>query len=221
MGVYLYSRLPSTYQEVEYIQTTWTQFIDTWLYADSNIQVETKIEKTVSSQNIPVFWSVQWDWAKADPYYCFIPYSDKWYWGINNSEWNWGTYTDAIGTKYTIVFNNSSGGVVVNNTDIGSCSGAKLYSSSYTLGISCRRASSPDPRLFWQFKYFYFKMYNKTTWAYERDFVPCYRISDGIIWMYDLVNDVFYTNDGTWTFTKWSDVNNSYEHELKNAYIGG
>ena len=196
-----------TYQEVEYIQTTWTQFIDTWLYADSTIQVETKIEKTVSTQNIPVFWSVQWSYLQADPYYCFIPYNNVWYWGINNSDWHgWSYSSDAIWTQYTVLFNNLSGRVIVNNTDIGSCSWTKLYSSSYSLWISVRRAAN-ESRLFWQFKYFYFKMYNKSTNQYERDFVPCYRKSDGVIGMYDLANDQFYTNSWTWTFTKWPDVN--------------
>jgi hypothetical protein len=43
--------------------------------------------------------------------------------------------------------------------------------------------------------------------AQVRDLVPCYRKSDSVIWMYDTVNDVFYTNDWSWTFTKWPDVN--------------
>lgn len=34
----------------------------------------------------------------------------------------------------------------------------------------------------------------------------CYRKSDGVIGMYDVENDVFYTNDGTGTFTKGQDV---------------
>jgi hypothetical protein len=38
------------------------------------------------------------------------------------------------------------------------------------------------------------------------DFVPCYRIADSVIGMYDVVNDVFYTNNGSGTFSKGSDV---------------
>lgn len=34
----------------------------------------------------------------------------------------------------------------------------------------------------------------------------CYRKSDGEIGLYDIDNDVFYTNDGTGTFTKGSDI---------------
>lgn len=40
-----------------------------------------------------------------------------------------------------------------------------------------------------------------------RDLIPCYRISDNVIGMYDIVHDVFYTNSGTGTFTKGADVN--------------
>lgn len=34
----------------------------------------------------------------------------------------------------------------------------------------------------------------------------CYRKSDGVIGMYDIENDVFYTNDGTGTFAKGQDI---------------
>ncbi len=39
-----------------------------------------------------------------------------------------------------------------------------------------------------------------------RDFIPCYRKQDGVIGMYDLANDVFYTNAGTGTFLKGANV---------------
>lgn len=39
-----------------------------------------------------------------------------------------------------------------------------------------------------------------------RDFIPCYRKSDGVIGLYDLVNDVFYTNLGTGQFTKGKNI---------------
>ena len=40
----------------------------------------------------------------------------------------------------------------------------------------------------------------------ERDFVPCYRKADDVIGLYDLVYGTFYTNSGTGTFTKGQDV---------------
>lgn len=39
-----------------------------------------------------------------------------------------------------------------------------------------------------------------------RNFVPCYRKSDGVIGLYDTVGSTFYTNKGTGSFTKGADV---------------
>lgn len=44
------------------------------------------------------------------------------------------------------------------------------------------------------------------------ELVPCYRKSDWVIWMYDLINDVFYTNQGNWVFTKWNNIGGSIEN---------
>ena len=41
-----------------------------------------------------------------------------------------------------------------------------------------------------------------------RDLVPCYRKSDNVIGMLDLVNNVFYTNAGSGKFLKGNNVNN-------------
>ena len=39
-----------------------------------------------------------------------------------------------------------------------------------------------------------------------REYVPCYRISDNVIGLYDSVNKVFYQNNGTGSFNKGSDI---------------
>ncbi len=53
-------------------------------------------------------------------------------------------------------------------------------------------------------KLYYFKMYDKR--ALIRNFVPCYRKSDNVVGLYDLVNGVFYVNKGSGAFTKGDDV---------------
>ena len=39
-----------------------------------------------------------------------------------------------------------------------------------------------------------------------REYVPCYRVSDNKIGLYELVNNVFYPNNGTGTFNKGNDI---------------
>ena len=42
------------------------------------------------------------------------------------------------------------------------------------------------------------------------EFIPCYRKADAEIGLYDIANNVFYTNDGTGTFLKGNDVNKTF-----------
>ena len=195
-------RLPSEYQEVEYIETTGTQWIGTWLFASNNIQTEVKIEVSTTNMDKPVFWNVAPSNVPNSHYYHLTCYQNKWYCWLNWSETSWWTYNNTIWTQYTIVYNNSNNMLNVNGSDVVSVNGTVWAWTQ--LAISYRWWNAT---YYWQYKYFYFKMYNKTTQQYERDFVPCYRKSDNVIGMYDLVNNQFYTNAWTWTFTKWADVN--------------
>lgn len=215
-AVYMWvPRLPTEYQEVEYIQSTGTQWIDTWLFASTNMQTETKIEVTTTEQDKPVFWCF-WPWSYVPhKYYHLTPYNYKWYYWLNNWEWNAWTYSPTVWTQYTLVYNDSWHNLLVNGTSVWSVSGTVGFSWS-TLTISRRWASgSTSTDHYWQFKYFYFKMYDNSTNAYVRDFVPCYRKSDWVIGMYDLVTSTFYTNSWTGTFTKWNDVNTLVEKKVR------
>ena len=54
------------------------------------------------------------------------------------------------------------------------------------------------------------RLYKLKMWTDDilvRDFIPCYRKSDNVVGMYDLVNGKFYTNEGTGEFVKGPDVN--------------
>lgn len=73
------------------------------------------------------------------------------------------------------------------------------YTGSSTITLNNYNNSSYS-----QNRWYYVKIREWETMV--RDLVPCYRYADWVIWMYDKVNDVFYTNSWTWTFTKWPDV---------------
>lgn len=188
-------RLPSEYKEVKYIETTWTQYINTWMSPWSNIQTETKIEVTTTEWSLSVFWWTNEHWL-AMSYYWLSTSTTKWTWGLSRAQPSWWTYSPTIWNQYEIVYNNTDSQLNINWDNAGSTSWTTCI-NWYIIAIS-RRSNSNG-----KFKFFYFKMYNKDTQQYERDFVPCYRKSDGEIWMYDLVNDQFYTNNWTWTFIKW------------------
>lgn len=203
-------RLPIGYQEVEWIWMSWDysswSHINTKLFPYNNYQVETKIETLSAESERCIFWwfvNGSSSTTYTYNYYNLINYLNQFYRWINNYAWNWWSFPSTVGVQYEIIYNNSSNRVIVNWSDIWDCTWTVWFPWS-ELCINVRWKSGQY--YWWKYKYFYFKVYDKTAWQYVRDLVPCYRKSDNVIWMYDLVNNQFYTNAWSWTFTKWPDV---------------
>ena len=199
------NKLGSEYQQVEYIESTGTQYIDTGVTPGTNIQIETEVEVTTTNMNIPVF-GCYYNGTTSNTlgnYYHLTPYNNKWYFGGNNTEGNGGTYDNVVRTKYNIKFNDLNSNLVVNGSSISTGMTFTGYSGS-TIAIG-RRGGNTNT-LYGVYKYYRFKMYDKTTLTYIRDFIPCYRVDDGEIGLYDLVSEQFYPNNGIGTFLKGPDV---------------
>lgn len=190
------ARLPIEYQEVEYIQTTGTQRIDTGIIpSDNSYQVSTKIVATTSEQNCVVFG------CEGGLNYQLAPYMNTWYVGQNGVEGGFGSYPSTVGAEYEIDFNDANHNVIINGATI--CSG-KTYTSTYPIKMAWRSAMTNASG--GKYKYYYFKILNNTTGTVLMDLVPCYRRSDSVAGMYDLVSKKFFTNAGTGTFIVGGDV---------------
>lgn len=176
------SRLPAEYQEVEWVWSSGTQYINTGVMPSTQtFTVEMEFESTSSYRESRAFWIWNSGWFR-------IWQDESWHWDINNG----ATYSPSsysLNTK-TLATATNSGHATSSNT-------------SLPLFWMWENGSYPNNRK-WNYKIYYCKIWNNSVLV--RDFVPCYRISDWVIWMYDDVNDVFYTNQWSWTFTKWSDV---------------
>ena len=219
MNVYIgtYSRLPSTYQEVEYIQSSWTQYIDTGL-------------KVADWYIIKCDTMILWTGA-----YCCL----WWYlWYINWTYWRLYWWTQNNNKRTYWFFNTAAEAGTYNlnekfNWELSTISWNLYFRWDWnTLGSSTQTYSdSPVWNIWilgwygddvswkwnkWNARMYDYQIYDNTN-TLIRYFIPCYRKSDWEIWMYDIVNSVFYTNDWTGTFTKWADV---YTNVLQNAYIG-
>jgi len=207
MWVYIWNKLPSAYQEVEYIESNWTQYINTWIKIQSNLlKTQAKFRITTTSQALPA-----WVMTNSGAY-CYQLYST----GNNSIFFYWINWGDS--NPITTPTNQQS--IWTPNTDIevtvtqtwALTWGAKDL--DFTLFARNFNGSIEKTSM----RLYYWKMFLNGTLT--RDFVPCYRKSDNVIGLYDLVNNQFYTNSWSWTFTKWSDVNTYRESSLKNAYIG-
>ena len=195
------SRLPKEYQEVEYIESTGTQYIDTGVKPNQ----DTSVELDGSIDGYGIFFGVRTSTTEGVSTIQGLS-SGTWAMGYNNSSVAFGTkdsnrhvwfknknlqYMDgelkynytyanftAMGNAYLFAYNNNGTiGYVINGR-------VRVY--------SCKIWATADSML-------------------VRYMIPAKRNSDGVVGMYDIMNDVFLTNQGTGDFEYGSEIPDSRE----------
>lgn len=188
-------KLPSTYTEVEYIESTGNCYIDTLYTPNANTKIYCKFAHNENASDTPIFG------ARAS--------------GNNNQYILW-SHPTGYSSNTTVLFNSTSKNLT--NYDMNTIiefeydgTGGKYNSQNWTwttttgtpnvnmILFGLRTGTTVDGRKF-KGKMWSFKIWESDVLV--RDLVPCFRNSDNVIGMYDVVNDVFYTNLGTGTFTK-------------------
>ena len=192
------SILPSGYTQVDYIQSTGSQYIDTGINADKNLRVEinTAFLNTTSANqtfgaikigtpntryHILLGGSLINIWLNDTSYSLASINGDKHYYDINPL----GSYAKCDNTTITIPSNISDTGL-----------------SFWLFGRNSTGQTYLTAMKLWSCKMYY-------SGTLVRDFIPCYRNSDNVIGLYDIVNDTFYPNNSSSTipFTYGSIVN--------------
>lgn len=174
--------LPSNYTKLKYIQSTGTQFIDTNIVGSLNLKHEIKVNSQYIGESA-IFGSA---WAFNANFLMFYG---------NGIRWHSANLVDvscALNTDYVIKAENGK---------------VNIDGFNFTCNPSTS-VSTNKIRLFWttdnanynkgQFKLYYYKVWEEENLI--ADFVPSMRNADGVVGLYDLVNDEFYTNNGTGTF---------------------
>ena len=200
-------RLPNEYQEVEYIESTGTQYIDTG-YCPYKTKTEVKFKYTGSSNVSGVY--ILASWTSNNRYYP-VAYTgtingttynqfrtaDK-----NNIYTNLGAYNSEV---HSVIYNDEENKVYFDNilkttvTDLDTPNTNSIY--LFAMHGSTGAENSSSCRIF------SVKLMDKITNTIARNFIPCYRKSDNEIGMYDLVSNQFYTNAGTGVFLMGTEVN--------------
>lgn len=213
------SLLPTSYQQVEYIESTGTQYINTQVIPNVNLNGEFTL-LTNTGAGYP-FGST--NGQNTD------------YWGINlyssnktfECYWGTGSYPKKgswdYGNRYRIRINNKKF----------YCNDTLLYDFASSTNTYSFNTTNPIFLFGLNYQggvYRKFRFYTAKFWNGEqmiRNYIPCYctkTVTDvkgntcaaGTIGMYDLVTNQFYTNDGTGTFEKGNDVieNNLHVEEV-------
>lgn len=183
------SGLPSGYKQLEYIESSGTQFIDTGIKAKNNTKVIAECNITYGTNWVMILGSYDtgayfsW-WANATNIYA--------YYGSQNKSGNGAT------GKQTIIANGSKWSDSANSfvfSDASFTAPSTMYLFSVHNGGSSYANAS--------MKLYACQIYDDGTLV--RNFIPC-RTPNREIGLWDDVNGVFYGNAGTGTFTAGPEV---------------
>ena len=192
------SRLPQGYQEVEYIESSGTQYIDTgYKPTSNNLRIACEFEYTADHSASSVFGS------ESSGKYSIVPWgAPEFYVGSSTQLL---AQTTALNTKYALDAHANAGTLTVSlngTTNSASYSGSIL--TTVNMGIFCNIVAGVASQ-FCSMKLYAMYIYDNGNLV--RDFVPCYRKSDNVAGLYDLVNGTFYTNAGSDVFAVGTDSN--------------
>lgn len=182
--------LPDGYTQVEYIESSGTQYIDTGAVLTNLSGVEMKLQLTSNSITANVFGSRT---SATENNFCWMQVSEKLqidYRNYSNNRFAYSAGTNVLTVslrppKCTV---NTSAYTISGTDSFTAPAGAYIFHTS----------GSPSSPYYGQFKLFYCQIYDNGILI--RDFVPCKNAS-GAFGLYDRASGQFYGNAGTGAFT--------------------
>lgn len=189
--------LPSEYQQVEYIKSSGTQYINTEYLPDLNTNAKYKVAISSYATYGPHLLS------SKNYYFPLLRGNKDILCKRGSGEFSSTSIVPEVDKIYEIeAF--WDGKIIINGQEIGELTSTGTADTT-PLYLGTYGGAPTTSTYILNGKIYYCKIYNGEELV--RDMVPCYRISDSVVGMYDTVNDVFYTNAGTGTFEKGPNVN--------------
>lgn len=183
------SKLPSGYTELEYIQSSGTQYIDTGFKPNQDTRVVTKFDMTQTD----TAWRKLWGSGSGSYDLDFALWND----GTTKLQSYYGTKTNNTVPITSMSLN------VDANKNIWKYSGETItfdknnFTCVYSMYVFNVNKDDHPEYLPGMMKLYLFKIYDNDVLV--RDFIPCKNPS-GTVGLYDSVNNQFYQNAGSGTF---------------------
>lgn len=185
------SRLPSDYIELQYIQSSGTQYIDTGYKSNNNTRVQCKFELLESGRAYGIFGSRIAYQNTAFDLFAYGQNSGK------DFQDDYGSNTNAPMASTLGIYEIDKNKNVTNLNGNIYTFPSSIFQSNYNMYILGINTAGSTNNQLGSLKIYSCQIYDNDTLI--RDFVPCKSIY-GVIGLYDVVNGVFYTNAGTGSF---------------------
>lgn len=189
--------LPSGYQEVDYIQSSGTQYIDTGMKLNQNSEVELKVSN-ITYGSTKLFGSRS---SATSNNYSILTIASGMVLDFQNYNNNRLQVSTPISEPITISMSNQKLQINTNSQNIGTYTSFTTPGNAYIFNGA---GSFPAGYTNASMRLYYCRLYDNGTLV--RNFIPCYRKSDNVVGLYDIVNNQFYTNAGTGTFTYGNEI---------------
>jgi hypothetical protein len=182
------AELPSGYTEVEYIESSGTQYIDTGFVPNSNSRINIRFQFLASVSATNAIYGARTAWANSMSTFELTTA---------------GAMIFGYGTKYVSITPKALEVVEYDmNKNVASANGSTSTITANTFTAPCpaylfAENNNGSPSSFATGRMYSCKIYDNGSLV--RNFVPC-KNSSGTVGLYDTVNSVFYTNAGSGTF---------------------
>ena len=201
--------LPREFRQVEYIESTGTQWIDTYVNANYNLSVKMEFEPSLIKSDYSGYFGARTSMHNES--FCIWVNGSNFRFDYDNRTYNVGGGLEKD-NKYILSWNKNQ---IYFNDILKTSLNLSEFSSMKTITVfALKSANSIDER---QGNY---KLYSLTIGNSEgmlRNFIPCYctttvtnvdgdECDSGTIGLYDTVEGKFYTNKGSGTFLKGNNV---------------
>ena len=217
------TELPIGYTQVDYIESSGTQYIDTGINPISSTKIDIDFAYVGTSSLaiwIPLFGARSIINNIHEYYAVFINQNTlklTTNYSSNDAGDNSTVYVE-VNKKYNL--KNNQGSFYINDILESSISASNTLSNNTTHSVylfDLQEASGNRMDRGTKMKLYSCKFYDGDTLI--RNYIPCYRNSDNEVGLYDLVNNVFYANKGTGAFTYGSVVLNRNIQNLKPQWL--
>lgn len=191
-------RLPDAYQEVDYIQSSGTQYMVIWTSFKTSYKVVIDFQMTVIWGDYIPIWIHYSNSSSTNIKYWIDAYSS--YFKVAGGDWSNTIPEDT--NRHIITIDKNVATVDGTNYTINYTN----YTFSQWIWVFCYNEYHLSPQYNYKSsnKLYKLDIYDEN-WSHIYNLVPCYRKSDNVIGLYDLVNNQFYTNSWSGTFTKGTD----------------
>ena len=216
------SQLPSGYKQLDYLQSTGTQWIDSGLTVTENTWIDTELSYSASYEynmmigswnclNLSIrennYGCISVGGVSLQPYLTFK--LNKKYRIILGPD-----YGISINSEYYSVGNSTNTTGTTNHLLLFGCNDINNGNNPYNWG----GANGYSQGKIYSCKFYTGKTNDSDASTLTRNFIPAKRISDNVLGMYDLVSNTFFTNSGTGTFTAGPEIDGTWTQFSAKTY---